>query len=106
MAPNVWWANGHYYDYVSTAIYWDAALTAANAASHQGLAGYLATVTSADENSFIYWDSDNNYATIPDRAWLGAKWDTSTNNWKWVNGPENGTVFRQNSAVFQGRYNN
>ena len=105
MAPNVWWANGHYYEYISTGRTWANAKTAANDASHQGLAGYLATVTSADENSFIYWDSGNNYDTIPNRAWLGAKWDTSTNNWKWVNGPEDGTVFRGNNAVFQA-YNN
>jgi len=54
MAPNVWWGNGHYYDYISTARSWTDAKTAAEAASHQNLAGYLATITNGDENSFIY----------------------------------------------------
>ena len=106
MAPSVYWGNGHYYEYVSTAIDWDNAKAAANAASHNGLAGYLATVTSADENDFIYNKSYNNYTQIPNRAWLGAMWDTSTNNWKWVEGPDNGIVFRSNNSVYQGRYNN
>jgi len=104
MAPSVYWANGHYYEYISTSIQWDAAYTAANAATHQGLAGYLATITNANENSFIYNKSNNNHTAIPDRAWLGAKWgNNNASNWQWVNGPENGTIFRPNST---GLYNN
>ena len=104
MAPSVYWANGHYYEYISTSIQWDAAYTAANAATHQGLAGYLATITNADENSFIYNKSNNNHTAIPNRAWLGAKFgNNNASNWQWVNGPENGTVFRPTST---GLYNN
>ena len=96
MAPTVYWGNGHYYEYISTGKYWSDAKTAADAATYQNLAGYLATITNADENSFIY-NKSNNFSQITNRAWLGARWDTTSNpnNWKWVDGPETGTVFRQ-----------
>lgn len=79
--------NGHYYDYVSTATTWDAAFAAAAASSHLGLAGYLATVTSAAEQSFIV----ANVTGVT--AWLGANDRAVEGVWRWLNGPELGSIF-------------
>ncbi|WP_283805466.1 tandem-95 repeat protein [Tardiphaga sp. OK246] len=78
-------ANGHYYRVVEGNYSWAAANTAAAADG-----GYLATITSAGEQAFI-----QNLASgaFIQSVWLGAS-DTSVEGvWKWVSGPEAGTVF-------------
>ncbi|HVW88340.1 MAG TPA: Ig-like domain repeat protein, partial [Gaiellaceae bacterium] len=90
-------ANGHYYEVVDngSSIAWSAAKTAAATKTFNGLQGYLATITSSDENSFLAQKT-------ADAAWIGATEDasygapgsgTSTGNYTWVTGPEAGTVF-------------
>ena len=90
---NYFSGNGHYYEIVSsTDITWTAAKTAAEASTLYGLTGYLATITSAAENSFLA-------SKINANAWIGASDDgdyTSNSHaqtegtWEWVTGPENG----------------
>jgi hypothetical protein len=47
-------ANGRYYEvFASAGISWDDANTAANAATHLGVQGHLATITSGAENTFV-----------------------------------------------------
>lgn len=88
--------NGHWYDYVPTIsifapIGFDAARAAALGSSHQGLQGYLATVTSAQEQAFIQ-------SSFPfllgfgatGSAWLGASDAAVEGDWRWLDGPEAG----------------
>ena len=75
-------ATGHFYQYVTSAgIHWDAAKTAAENMSYFGLQGYLATVTSAAENTFIK-------SKLSGSGWMGANDAVVKSDWYWVTGPE------------------
>lgn len=79
--------NGHFYEFVaSSGISWTAANTAANGKNLFGLQGYLVTVTSAEENSFVS-------SKLQGEGWMGASDVTTESDWKWVTGPEAGTTF-------------
>jgi PEP-CTERM motif len=78
--------NGHYYEFVSGQVTWQTALSSAASLSYLGNQGYLATVTSAQENSFIF----NNVSS-------GGNWYSGTDEaaegvWRWAAGPEAGTI--------------
>ncbi len=114
-------ATGHYYEYVvAHGTDWGTAMAAASARSYFGLRGYLATVTSAEENDFIR-------GFLSEEAWLGAmatQTPSSPSNlagdygvprtWYWVTGPEAGTPFfsqvarcpGSGGAAVAGRYAN
>lgn len=93
---NYYSGNGHYYKVVnSNSINWTAAKTAAEASTLYGLTGYLVTITSAAENTFVS-------SKISANAWIGASDDsdytsnthaTTEGTWEWVSGPENGKTF-------------
>jgi hypothetical protein len=82
----------HLYQIVTGAkISWAAAKSAAESSTIGSYTGYLATITSAEENEFIS-------TKITGNTWIGASDDpTYTGNpvyeWYWVSGPENGTHF-------------
>jgi len=91
-------ANGHYYKIVGAAddeIVWADAKTAAEASSYNGLSGYLVSIESVAENTFIS-------AKVNQNAWIGAS-DNSTytsnthstteGTWEWVSGPSDGKTF-------------
>jgi len=81
--------NGHYFEFISsTNISWTDANTAANTKTYFGLQGYLATITSLAENTFVY-------SKINAAGWLGGSDAASEGVWKWVCGPETGTQFWQ-----------
>ncbi|MCC6132445.1 MAG: hypothetical protein IT186_21180 [Acidobacteria bacterium] len=67
--------NNHSYQRIDSAATWDGARTSCQAAG-----GYLATVTSAQENDFIF-ASFGNYT-----MWLGGSYDAGSGAWKWVTG--------------------
>lgn len=78
--------NGHLYKYISDAGDWNAARTKAEAQSLYGATGYLATITSANENAFVT-------ARLSNAGWMGGNDGAVEGAWRWVTGPENGTQF-------------
>ncbi len=92
----------HFYEYVPEGLIWVQANEAAFNRTLYGLRGYLATVTSSDENAFIL-------SILGSDAWLGASDDYTIINsvvdvpyidqnaaeghWYWVTGPEAGQKF-------------
>ena len=79
--------SGHHYQVVAASgITWDDARVAAEGTSFNGLTGYLATLTSADEAAFVA-------RTTMGTSWIGASDRGVEDRWKWVTGPEAGTAF-------------
>ena len=78
--------TGHFYEFVASAgVTWDAANTAASGRTYFGLQGYLVTVTSSGENTFVK-------GKLAQNAWMGLSTGSLTNprTWSWVTGPEAG----------------
>ncbi len=80
--------NQHIYEVVNngSTITGGAARTAALARTVNGVSGYLANITSSDENSFVA-------ARISQDGWFGASDSGTEGTWKWLDGPESGTTF-------------
>lgn len=94
--------NGHLYEVVTATLTADAARTAAAARTKYGASGYLATITSAEENDYIA-------SRLNDAGWMGASDVSVEGDWKWVTGPENGTSFwlgTGSGSAVSGRYEN
>jgi hypothetical protein len=116
-------SNGHFYEYVTTADDWLVSKADAAAKTYHGLQGYLATITSQEENDFIEqklsadgWIGASDDASYINSA-VGSSLYTSQANaegkWYWVTGPEKGTQITTDNApgsgyppVFNGAYNN
>lgn len=94
--PQLYAANGHYYDYIAgseiggtTSLTWDAANLAASTSTYLGMTGHLATVTDAGENNFLL----NAFGTLPWGGfgpWIGGYQDAvgpePGGGWHWVTG--------------------
>ena len=97
-------ANSHIYEYVDANVTWTAAKTAAEAKTLAGLTGYLVTITSASEQSFVL---ANNVTSVG--RWLGASDAATEGTWRWVTGPEEGLQFWSGSSggsAVNGAYKN
>jgi len=68
-----------------------AARSAATSRSINGVNGYLANITSSDENAFVA-------ARITQDGWFGASDGALEGDWVWLDGPESGTVFWRGTA--------
>ena len=87
---------------------WTAAKANAAATSYFGLQGYLATITSAAENSFVtviagsnsWMGCSDNFSEINSALGytLFANQTAAEGNWYWVTGPEKGTKIRNGNA--------
>jgi hypothetical protein len=81
--------TGHYYEYVAAnGISWAAARDAAESKAYEGQTGYLATIRSVEENSFVA-------SKCAGDGWLGATDEGHDKEWYWVTGPEAGNKFCQ-----------
>ena len=80
-------STGHYYEYVAdSGITWTEARDAAQLRTYFGLQGYLATITTPEEAQL----SGEQAAGA---GWLGGSDSETADVWKWVTGPEAGTIF-------------
>lgn len=96
--------NGHFYRPISTTAFYSAAKSAAAATTFKGQTGYLVTITSADEDAFIY----NN---VPQsNIWFALSDVAQEGYWRIDAGPENGTLIKtangQTAGNIAGQYNN
>jgi hypothetical protein len=108
--------NGHFYQFIDAGVdtSWTSAKTDADAQTFGGMTGYLATVTSANEQAFVA-------TKLNGQGWFGASDDpgqgTTETHWIWADGPEVGQEFWQGTygggtcsvgpcTAVSGRYNN
>jgi hypothetical protein len=97
--------NGHYYEFVTAPeIDWTVAKAAAAGRGFFGLQGYLTTITSASENTFVA-------SKLAGEGWMGASDDpgegASEGQWRWATGPEAGQLFYSDiTGPVGGAYNN
>lgn len=74
-------SNGHWYQRFDTSMSWHEAK-----AYCESLGGHLATVTSAEENNFIYQNVVVKPLCPAAECWLGASDEENESIWKWVTG--------------------
>lgn len=96
--------NGHFYRPISTGNTYTGARTASEATTFKGQQGYLVTITSADEDAFIY----NN---VPQsQIWFALTDELTEGQWRIDAGPEKGTLIKTSNGQFagniSGQYNN
>ncbi|MGY3777373.1 MucBP domain-containing protein [Isobaculum melis] len=99
----------HYYKYVKNSLPWLEAYSAAKKERYKGLTGYLATITSPEEHTYIYESVakdtgmlggtravNKNGTKISDVASISpvlSNYNLSKDDWYWASGPEAGEVF-------------
>jgi hypothetical protein len=94
--------DGHAYQYVAAPnLSWDKARLAAKRRSWQGHKGYLATIGSAAEFSFLM---KTVFPEETDVTYLGGR-QTAGREWRWVTGPE-GKADNGKGALFWTGYDN
>jgi hypothetical protein len=105
-AANVYYNpdNGHYYEFVAGSFAWSTARATAASRSLFGMTGYLATITSLEESTFlarsitapnIWIGAIDMYLDIltPEGTRRYASQTAAEGRWHWVTGPEAGQQF-------------
>lgn len=82
--------NDHWYELSSYRLDWQQARADAASRSHQGLQGYLATLTSAAEAAFV---GDLRNLSGNGTGWLSGSDAAVEGDWRWMDGPEAGRLF-------------
>jgi hypothetical protein len=96
--------NGHFYRPISTGATYTNARTLSSQQTFKGQTGYLVTITSADEDAFIF-------ANVPQASiWFALTDEASEARWTIDAGPEAGTLIKINNGQLNGnipgQYNN
>ena len=96
--------NGHFYRPISIGATYTNARAAASNTTFKGQTGYLVTITSADEDAFIF-------ANVPQTSiWFALTDEAVEGQWRIDAGPEKGTLIKtsngQTLGNIQGQYNN
>jgi hypothetical protein len=96
--------NGHFYRPISAGNTYTGARTASEATTFKGQKGYLVTITSADEDVFIF----NN---VPQTSiWFALTDEVVEGQWRIDAGPEKGTLIKTSNGQLNGnivgQYNN
>ncbi|MEY4011942.1 MAG: hypothetical protein RIT22_1066 [Bacteroidota bacterium] len=91
-------SNQHFYEFVPTigkapdlGIDWGKANDLADKRTYHGLKGYLATILTADENQLAATQQ-----RVTGGGWIGGSDIGEEGIWKWMTGPEKGTMFFYN----------
>jgi len=87
--------GGHYYEVFSTPSFFPNANSFAQERLHNGLRGYILTVTSSRENNFI-----SNLLTSNgiEKVWMGGRDADNEGEWIWTSVPESGSVFYKDNS--------
>jgi hypothetical protein len=85
-------ATGNFYRYVSAGANLATAQANAAAALVNGVAGYVTNINSAAENTFVT-------SLILGGTWIGGSDATVEGEWRWIAGPEAGTMFWLGAAA-------
>lgn len=93
-------ATNSFYMYVDTAMTYSGALNAAGLALLDGVAGHLATISSATENAVVQGLLTGN------DIWLGANDENGLGNWHWAGGQEDAIGFWSGSDSSGSAVNN
>jgi hypothetical protein len=96
--------NGHFYRPIAAGTTYTNARTASETTTFKGQKGYLVTITSADENTFIF-------TNVPQsNIWFAATDEVVDGRWVIDAGPEKGTVMKTQNGQLNGNilgvYNN
>ncbi len=96
--------NGHFYRPISTGTSYTGARAAALNTTFKGQQGYLVTITSSDEDAFVF----NNVPQT--NIWFALTDEAVEGQWRIDAGPEAGTLIKtsngQTAGNIQGQYNN
>lgn len=97
-------SNGHFYRPISTGATYSNAKLLSSQQTFKGQQGYLVTITSADEDAFIFSNVPQN------QIWFALTDEVVEGQWRIDAGPENGTLIKtsngQTAGNIVGQYNN
>ncbi len=96
--------NGHFYRPISTGATYPNAKTLSSQQTFKGQQGYLVTITSADEDAFVF-------ANVPQQnIWFALTDEVAEGQWRIDAGPEAGTLIKTSNGQLNGnivgQYNN